>query len=204
MSEASQNHSQDQSRLLALPGEMLNQVFLEHCNTWDQMRLRQTCHAVREIVPAPTFDDLYRLEVEHNEGNPRLREKNRLYTCPVCLLLRRRSKFEDKMLKKGRRRRREPSARLCVDCAYEGGTPPAATGDTGGYSTITILNVHWVKCIYCRHLAPAALDERWKNHDRPGGPRRAFRVGGENTAKAARSLCRYTRRLRVIITRRLR
>ncbi|KAK7941521.1 uncharacterized protein PG986_013908 [Apiospora aurea] len=175
MSEESPNHNQDQSHLLALPGEILSQVFLEHCNTWDQMRLRRTCHAVREIVPAPAFDELYQLELEHNGGNPGLREKNRLYACPACLRLRRRSKFEDKMLKKGRRRRREPSARLCIDCAYEGGAPPAAaTGDAGGYATITIQNVHWVKCIYCRHLAPAALDERWKNHDRPGGSRRAL------------------------------
>ncbi|KAK8073428.1 hypothetical protein PG994_004327 [Apiospora phragmitis] len=55
----------DISTLLALPGDLQNKIFLQHCDGLDRVALRNTCRHLSEILPQPEWREL--LEAEFNE-----------------------------------------------------------------------------------------------------------------------------------------
>ncbi|KAK7991656.1 hypothetical protein PG988_000450 [Apiospora saccharicola] len=141
------------SSLLALPGELQNQIFLRHCDGVDRLLLRLTCTRLRQTIPPPTGPDLLSAE----SLNLFVMEKD-LFTCPVCARLQRRPNFDDDMMTRHKARGGYDVAdRFCVACGCkeytvvldDEGTTQTMTRYTPG-TRIMMDGVAHVLCPGCR------------------------------------------------------
>lgn len=139
--------------LLELPGELQNQIISE-ARFSERLLLRTTCRYYRNIIPAPTNDELATVELEAQA-----------WVCHSCDHIRKASKFEDRMLRQGRYKRfwevQSPGissdprigaewvpTRFCIDC----GLDPAFASTIGQYPPgihILVRGARRVLCVSC-------------------------------------------------------
>ncbi|KAK4135879.1 hypothetical protein BT67DRAFT_263173 [Trichocladium antarcticum] len=142
--------------ILALPGEILNQIMAE-LNPLDLALLGSTCTHFRSIIPPFNINELVKVE------STKIGVQRKLYACSFCLRLRHASRFADPMMRRKRRKHRgeERASRFCVECGLKQPT------DERGYrpgNIVTMNGVAHVVCISChRFECPADTrgDSRW-------------------------------------------
>ncbi|KAK8023197.1 hypothetical protein PG991_007078 [Apiospora marii] len=143
--------------LLALPGELQNQIFLRHCDGVDRLLLRLTGARLRQKMPPPTGQELLAAE----SLNLFVIEKD-LFTCPACASLQRRTNFDDDVtIQRKARGGYDVADRFCLACGVkeytvvlEDGTTQTTTRYTPG-TRIMVAFVSHVLCPGCRGFCEA-------------------------------------------------
>ncbi|KAK7931564.1 hypothetical protein PG985_002276 [Apiospora marii] len=112
--------------LLALPGELQNQIFLRHCDGVDRLLLRLTGARLRQKMPPPTGQELLAAE----SLNLFVIEKD-LFTCPACASLQRRTNFDDDVtIQRKARGGYDVADRFCLACGVKEYTVVLEDGTT--------------------------------------------------------------------------
>lgn len=137
-----------------LPAD-LHLLIMQHLDTMHIMRMRMMSSALYARIPPPSVDELVELERTVFRG------ESGLYTCGVCLRLRPREKFTDKMVSKKRAKcfaSPDAGKRFCIDCGI---TPAPETGARrycpGAH--IVIQGEQFVVCRTCWEFSEAAVED---------------------------------------------
>ncbi|KAF2706052.1 hypothetical protein K504DRAFT_344439, partial [Pleomassaria siparia CBS 279.74] len=122
--------------LLRLPIE-LHLAIIDKLEFQDKVRLTVTCRYFLSAIKKPTRQDYLAAETSTWAIS------NELYTCSICIRLRRLRRFTDDM-RKGKRVRHglEANTRCCVDCAIDQQLYPAGT-------KVTVMGQSYILCSRC-------------------------------------------------------
>lgn len=113
------------------------------------------CSILHAVIPPPSVDDLLELERTIFKG------ESNLYTCGVCLTLRPRGEFADKMVDKKRGKSyscQDAGKRFCVECGITPNPETGARRYTPGCHVV-IFGEQFVVCRSCWKFDLAAVED---------------------------------------------